>query len=299
MTNRRQFLASLSGALVATVVPAAETERRNRGLGYGLYGMKTVPLDAALGHCAEIGYRHVEFALYPGYGVSPDELSAGRRAEIRRRLGSLRLGLSAMKLRLGPESDPAGAAANVRSLAAAAALARDVAPDDPPALVLMTDGKTGEWERLKETLVGGLQRWADAVAPFGVVLAVKAHVGNAVDTPEKLLWLLRRANRPALRAVYDYSHFELAGLTLEASLRQVAPLMTLVHVKDVRRTPGGHEFVLPGDGGTDFGRYAALLREVGFAGPIVVEVSTHVFSQPGYDPLAAARRAYRALAVMV
>lgn len=275
---------------------AREAKRSNRRLGYGLYGMKTVPLDAALGHCAEIGYHNVEFALYPGYGVSPEELSAGRRADIRRRLASLRLGVSGMKLRLAPGFEPHVAAANARTLAAAAELARDLAPDHPPVLIVMNDGKSAEWERTKESLVARLQRWADAVEPSGVRLTVKAHVDGVVDTPEKLLWLLRHAGRPALRAVYDHSHFELAGLPLEASLRLVAPLMALIHVKDVRRTPTGHEFVLPSEGGTDYWRYATLLDELGYDGPVVVEVSTHVFSQPGYDPIAAARRAYRALA---
>jgi hypothetical protein len=32
------------------------------------------------------------------------------------------------------------------------------------------------------------------------------------------------------------------------------------------------------------------MAEVGYQGPIVVEVSTDVFGQPGYDPVATAQR---------
>lgn len=296
MTSRRQFLATLTGGLAAAAsTSAGETKLRRRSVGYGLYGMKSLPVDVALGRCAEIGYRNVELALYPGYGVSPEDLSAVRRADLRRRLESLHLDLSGMKVRLLPEADSAAAAANIQTLAAAAALARDLSPHRPPALVAMTEGKSADWDVLKESLVRPLQRWAGVLDPFGVTLVLKAHVGYAVNTPEKLMWLLHRVDRSGVRAAYDYSHYELAERTLEESLRQVAPLMSFIHVKDVHRTPSGHRFTLPGEGQTDYPRYAALLDELGYTGPVVVEVSTHVFSQPGYEPIAAARRAFRAV----
>ena len=132
---------------------------------------------------------------------------------------------------------------------------------------------------------------------LGVTLTIKAHVGFIVDTPEKLIWLLREVNHPALQAVYDYSHFQLAGRSLDESLRAVAPHTKFIHVKDTMRTATGHEFLLPGAAGDiDYGHYFSVLRDLAYAGPVVVEVSTHVFSKPGYDPIAAAKRAYRALA---
>jgi sugar phosphate isomerase/epimerase len=39
----------------------------------------------------------------------------------------------------------------------------------------------------------------------------------------------------------------------------------------------------------DYTRFLKTMAEVGYQGPIVVEVSTDVFSQPGYDPLATAQ----------
>lgn len=297
MPDRRQFLTSLSGALAVTAFGASAAPTRKIDLGYGLYGMKSVPVDAAFGHCAEIGYRNVELALYPGYGVSPAELSAGQRAGIRRRAETLGLWISGMKLRLAPSGDAGAEQANVAALTAAAELARDLAPQRPPVLIVMPDGKPADWERRKGALAEQLRRWSGAVGALGATLTIKAHVGSIVDTPNRLLWLLREVNHPALKAVYDYSHFQLAGLPLDESLRAIAPHTRIIHVKDTRRTATGHEFVLPGEAGDiDYRRYFSLLRELDYSGPVVVEVSTHVFSKPGYDPVAAAKQAYAALA---
>jgi sugar phosphate isomerase/epimerase len=63
----------------------------------------------------------------------------------------------------------------------------------------------------------------------------------------------------------------------------------MIHIKDWTGTPEAFRFALPGQGGIDYTEYAATLRRIGFAGPIVVEVSTHVLQQPNYSPQDAAR----------
>ena len=67
-------------------------------------------------------------------------------------------------------------------------------------------------------------------------------------------------------------------------------------VKEARGTKAVPHFLLPGDGHTDFKRYVQLLRTVGYAGAVVVEVGAPICSRPGYDPMATAQRCYDVLA---
>jgi inosose dehydratase len=178
---------------------------------------------------------------------------------------------------------------------AAATLALDLAVPAPPLIAVHTGGKTSDWDTLKDSIQDQLGGWTALCTALGVPLAIKAHVGNAVDRPERLLWLLTRI--PSLKIVYDYSHFSLLDLGLEESLRALRPHIALIQAKDARHADGGkHEFLLPGDGGTDYVRYFRELDRLRFSGPVVVEVSAQIFNQAGYDPFDAATRSYRVLA---
>ena len=71
------------------------------------------------------------------------------------------------------------------------------------------------------------------------------------------------------------------------------PRTVFVHIKDTIGTAPNHRFVLPGDGPVDFKPYVRNLVELGYRGPVVVEVSVDVFGQPGYDPVKAAEHVWQ------
>jgi len=296
MPTRRQFLqqAACAAALAAVPYPARAADA-GLSLGFSLYGMKTLPLDAALRACAEIGYRNVELALNAGFPTEPKLLDAAARKKLRHQLGDLRLTCSALMCNMSLTADDRAQEQNLENLKAAAQLAHDLSPDHPPVIETVLGGKPPEWEGAKERMAGRLRAWA-AVATAGQVVVVgKAHVGSAVTTPVRLLWLLQQADSPAIKAAYDYSHFKLQGIPLADSLRALAPHLRFVHLKDAAGDAKKYTFLLPGAGDTDFAAYFALLRQVGYAGPAVVEVSAQIFNKPGYDPLAAARSCYATL----
>jgi sugar phosphate isomerase/epimerase len=287
--DRRRFLGAAAGALAL----AGFGPRRAPGLGFSLYGMKSLPLDDAFRACADAGYDHVELALLPGFPTDPAAFPAEARASAAARLKALGLGLPCLMDNLSlaaPDPLPA-----LRRIADAAGLARDLVPDRPPILETILGGKPEAWEAQKDTMLGRLRGWAEAAEREKTVIAVKAHVMSAVTTPERLLWLLDRVESPAIQVAYDYSHFEVQGLGLEETLLKLLPRTRFIHVKDSAGDASSVRFLLPGDGRTDYVAYFSLLKRHGYEGPVCVEVSGQIFNRPGYDPVAAARRCFAAL----
>jgi sugar phosphate isomerase/epimerase len=296
-TTRREFLqasAAVAGLALAPSTRAAAAARPDFNLGISLYGMKNVALPEAVATSARIGYRNVELCLDAGYPTEPAKFSPAARQALRKQLESLGLTISGLMLNLNLV-DPALHAANLDAIKAAAQLAHDVQPSSPPPIETVTRGKPETWESLKSGMVDRVREWGDAAAVARVRIVVKAHVNMAVNTPDQLLWLLREANRPALRVAYDYSHFELREISMEESWRKLAPLTDFVHVKDTAGTAKKATMLLPGDGRTNYRTLFRLLRSSGYRGPVVVEVSSMIFNQPGYDPVRAAEKSYAAL----
>jgi inosose dehydratase len=296
--DRREFLRSSGAALAGIALSPAVRAVTATPMEFGmsLYGMKSVPLDRLLGECAAIGYRNVEFCLLPGYPTEPARLTPGDRRDLRGRLAAARLGVSGLMLDISLLAGDPEQERNRETIRAAARLAHDLDPRAPPILETVPHGRPEDWESAKERIADNLRSWAAAAAAAEVTLALKAHTGQAVNSPERLLWLIRRAASPALAVAYDYSHYELEGFALEPTVRELLPLTRFIHAKDARRRKGQVEFLLPGQGDIDYGAYFRLLRELDYRGPIVAEVSSQLSSRPGYDPIEAARSSFAVLA---
>src|SRR5512134_2082553 len=86
--SRRDALKHIAGAGAALAVTAAgsaigSAQRTRYQLGYGLYGMRSLPHMEGLGHIARIGYKHAEITLRPGWDTEPRLLTRASRAAIR------------------------------------------------------------------------------------------------------------------------------------------------------------------------------------------------------------------------
>jgi sugar phosphate isomerase/epimerase len=179
---------------------------------------------------------------------------------------------------------------------AAAQLAHDIAPKNPPMLQTVLGGKAGDWEKIRETMAGRLRGWSEVAGENKIKLAVKAHASNACDTPDKLVWLLDRVNHPALTGCYDYGHFQLANLGIEESMDALLPRCAFITVKDSKVVDGKPRFLLPGDGTIDYERYFRKVSAMNWRGWVLVEITRQLQTEPGYDAEAAARKSYGALA---
>lgn len=266
------------------------------GFGYGTYGMKTLPWDEALRTLAEIGYDGVEIALMPEWPTEPRLLSPADRRQIRALLGELGLALPAFLEVLPITGAAQKKAENVERLKRAIELGHDLSPHKQPVIETIIGRKTAEWDQVKASMVDEMKEWAKAAEAGNTVVCFKPHVGQAVQNPERALWLIREVGSRNIRVVYDYSHMYLEGFTLAESLKQLLPYAPFIHVKDSSGTPANHEFLLPGEGKTDYVEYFRLLRQQGYGGFVVVEVSAMVQRKPGYDAISAAKMCYRRLA---
>ena len=256
---RRRFLQLLAAASAAAVTKTRAAEHKLE-LGFSLYGMKSLPFADALRTCAEIGYKNVELPLNPGFPTDLAALTDEKRRELRELLAKNHLSVSALMLNLSLTATDAQHADNLARIAAAGKLAYELDPKNPPVIETVLGGKPAEWETLKEKMAERLRGWAQAATEAKTVVALKAHVGSAVNTPERLLWLLDQVKSPAIAVGYDYSHFELAGLALAETLRALLQQTRFIHVKDTIGDAAKFQFVLPGQGKTDYGAYFALLR---------------------------------------
>ena len=293
--SRRSFLHVAALAALASSVPAAAPARRV-GLGFSLYGMKTLPVAEALRVCAEIGFHDVELALNAGFATEPQLLPPAQRKELRTQLGGLGLRLAALMDNFNLTADDATHAKNLERIKDAAQLAHDLVPDAPPLLETVMGGKPAEWEKVKAQMATRLADWARVAAASKITLCIKPHVMAAAHLPEHGLWLLDQVKSPALKLAYDFSHYQLRGLDLGKTLDALLPHTAFIHVKDALGDAAKVQFALPGEGAIDYADYFRRLKAANWSGSVCVEVSSQIFNKPGYDPVVAARKCYAALA---
>ena len=272
-------------------------------LSYSYYGMKKIPIQEALGHIAKIGFKGLEITLIPSWETEPKLMDKATRAAIRKQIGGLGLTLATVQESMQLAEPNAmtklgyninySAAENLERLRQAVEVAHDLSPGAPAVVETQVGGRPADWEMSKRAMADRLGEWAKALEPLKTVLAIKGFVGTGMETPEKMLWMLEQVKSPWIRLGYDFSHLKVYGFDLRTTIRQLGPHAVFAHVKDSVGTPEKFRFMLPGDSGeVDYKVYAQTFAEVGFAGPVIVEVSAHVSEQPGYDAVAAAKKSF-------
>ncbi len=271
---------------------AAFAETHGLRLYIGTYGMQSLPVERALAEIRRIGYEGAELCVMPQWPSEAVNLDSGARHRIRDARFPIPTLIDSFNLLASPEAHRL----TLDRIKVNASLAHDVSPGKPPMLQTVLGGRPPEWPEVKDRMAARLEDWARAAAASRITLAVKGHISSAVDTPEKLLWLLNKVNHPALTAIYDYSHFSLMDLDMEKTMEQLLPRSGFITVKDARRVGGQPSFLLPGEGTIDYVRYFRKVRQLKWRGWVLVEVSRQLQTLPGYDPLAAAEKSYRHLA---
>lgn len=250
--------------------------------------MQSLPVDDALAAIRKIGYDGAELCCIPEWPSEPAKLDASARRRIRECGLPIPSLIESFNLLA---AEPARLAVPGR-IRAAAELAHDIAPKNPPLLQTVLGGRPGDFEKNRDLMADRLAEWTAVAQENKIRLAVKAHALQACDTPAKLLWLLDKVHHPALSAIYDYGHFEPAGLGIEETMDVLLPRSAFITVKDSKLVNGKTQFLLPGDGSVDYRRYFRKVKQMNWKGWVLVEVTRQLQTQPGYDGMEAARHSY-------
>jgi len=267
-------------------------------LGYSTWSTQKLPLEDTIRELARIGYDGVEIAVNPGWSGHVDDLDAADRRRIRRVLNETGVELSALVSgHRNQVAEPAeyeqGKQRYLRELDLALEWAR---PGLTPSMDVAVGGTSAQWEELKHLIVERVGETVALAASRQIVVALEPHVGQAIDQPEKMLWVIEQVGSRYCRVNFDISHFEVQGIPMEHSIPLMAPHTEHVHIKDERGLAPNHEFLIPGEGEFDYVKYLELMQKHGYRGHISPEISLMVQRRPGYDAVAAMEQTYRVVA---
>lgn len=123
-------------------------------------------------------------------------------------------------------------------------------------------------------LAGNLEPLLDAADRSGIDIGFEPEPGMFVETLRDFERLRQWIDHPRLRLTLDVGHlFCLGELPLADHIRRCADQVVNVHIEDMRA--GVHEHLLFGEGDIHFPPVVDALRDSGYRGPVVVELSRH------------------------
>jgi sugar phosphate isomerase/epimerase len=266
-------------------------------LTYSAWAMPRLPVDQQVEIIRSLGYAGIELVSGPAASLDATTVDAAERKRIRKLVDDAGLELPSIAGHGDPlEPDAEKLAANLARVRAGLDLAADLAgPAGPPCLVCMGYGKPDQYETQRHQLVDRFGELARYAATRGVVLALEPHVGQAIDLPEKITWLIDTVNHPNFRLNFDNSHFEVMGRDIDEYVELLVPYSVHTHLKDQDGRSPEHRFLVPGEGTFDYPRYLTAMQRAGYTGHITVEISVMVQRRPDYDPRATAARSFEVL----
>ncbi|MYJ77418.1 MAG: sugar phosphate isomerase/epimerase, partial [Caldilineaceae bacterium SB0670_bin_27] len=219
-------------------------------LGFSTWGMPAVPVDAIVRHLAGLGFDGVELTVLSHHTTALERLDKDERSRILKLLQDNNLQLPAIAGHVSlMDEDSASHAANLERLKKTMDVALEWASEDgPPVVDTTAGGKPEDWDSKLGMLVERIQEAAEYGEKTGVTIAIEPHVGSIIDTPDRMLEVIRQVGSRAVGVNFDISHFNVMGIGIEESVAAMAPHACHTHVKDERGTVPDFEFLVPGEG---------------------------------------------------
>ncbi|MDE2936684.1 MAG: sugar phosphate isomerase/epimerase [Chloroflexota bacterium] len=276
-------------------------------LGISNWGMPQIGFERFARFAAELGFAGVELTVLPAWSTRIEAIDRAATDRWRGLLGELGLALPAIAAH-SPllDVDEAALADSYGRLNRAIELARELCPENPPAINTTIGGSSGAWDAQRQQALERLGPLLDRARAAAVDIALEPHVGSALHTPEQTAWMLDQLGRQNLGVNFDYSHFLAQGIALGHSVDLLAADTVHTHLKGVKGRWPDHEFLVPGEDDYDYAEELWLMDAAGYAGFQTLEVSVMVQRRPGYDALESARlghatlqRAFRAAGLKI
>jgi sugar phosphate isomerase/epimerase len=129
------------------------------------------------------------------------------------------------------------------------------------------------------SLIEGVRRLCDRVAPLGIQVAFEPEPGMLVNSLADWERLRDAVTAPNLGLTLDVGHVPCTeAISAGEAIRRYGGSLRTVHLDDSRN--GVHEHLQIGDGELDWVDVMRALREVGFSGIASVELSRHSHAAP-------------------
>jgi|LakMenEpi03Aug12_release.lakeMendotaPanAssembly.Ray.scaffolds.fasta_scaffold360178_2 sugar phosphate isomerase/epimerase len=260
--SRRDLLSAATAIAAASSLPgAARAADHGLNLGIQLYSLRGYPVDEALRHAREIGFRYVEF--WPG--IYPLSSSSEQIAAMNKKLADLGLTISAH----GVNGFGADAAANrkVFEFAKAAGI-RTLGADPAPEAFASLD---------------------DLVKEFDIRIAIHNH--GPKHRYNKVLDVLRAIEKHDERigACADLGHFIRSGENPVEVIRLLKGRLYGIHLKDFQDQQENTKGVILGKGHLDVPAVFAALEQVNFPADGALSLE---YEENPKDPLADIRACF-------
>jgi sugar phosphate isomerase/epimerase len=262
-------------------------------LAYSTYALQTLDPFEAIAGVLDIGYEGLELNVGPAWPTAPEKLDGDTRQRLRDAYAGAGFPAPVLMNLIGLCGKDEDTESKERALADTCRLAADLDFDGGLRVVTSTLGANdGDWDSCRNRVAEAIVRYARIAEDHGVSLAIEAHVGQELDSPEKAVWLVETVGHPSVRLNFDHSHFHVLGMDLRHCAELCAPYSVHTHIKDGCLVDGRVRFQLPGDGTLDLTEYFRVVNDVGIELPITAEVSGQIWQGEDYDPWATARRCY-------
>lgn len=232
------------------------------------------PAHASLERFAGLGFTAIELMAHPGHLWAAD-LGPAKRAGLRRQIE--RLGFDPVALNM-PNIDinigstvPEMRAYSLGLLEGAIRLAGDLGA----AGVVIGPGKANAlMPAPREALVGNfyaaLERLGPVARAAGTTILVENMPFGFVQSAAGLAELLDAFGDPTIGTIFDFTNAYHIGEDFSDGLAAFRKRLKLVHVSDT--SPGDYRHAVLGSGTMPIAPIPRLLAEVGYRGPIVLEI---------------------------